>query len=939
MLGSVLLPSQPSGLRRNTYTAGTAPPLPPRRNSLSTAPAAQTAKLQLKISTLPNIESTTTSSTATSATTSASMESRYKRSSSPRRYVNPGRSSTGTFADPYYESSHYARPSSPRTSAERIGGSHHPTTYYVPSSSTGSRAASTLSSSYGRPRRNTGDTTMARPTVSTTSMPIRTPYTPHSHLDRPSSPLAKSWDKRGETYITQGPTRTQHKKIYSVDDSSHSTQLVAERELELARSHRDSVDRGYGVTSGSRTYHNNSKPPARLTDLGDDGYSYTDPASMYRDTEPAWRRPRASSIERSSRPSSMIVDRPARSSARELGPPPSVRGFDKINNAIPRPHARSSSIDRSREIPKYDPYPDTAPSRSSSTRHHTPAIHQEPRDHRRDTYHDPYDRRDREVENRRHNTVDHLPDPQVSTRGFGIAPGNPALAHDHHALDREPIWKAQEPLPPRADDYGSQYHSSHRADARMPDPRASRDRDLAPPPPPPASYDTYDKRPRDREPREPRERENSSSYVPAVAGAATGVAATLGAAGYMKSRDREKERESSEERERERERERRRAYDALDSRDKEDRRDRRSDDRDDKRERRPDERRDLPPAAPAYAPPPEADRKPRERRYEDDDRERSSRKAPSSEGSGDERPRHYVDRDAERRRDTAPKEAVVDPDEDYRRRVQQEAERASRAGRDRDQGDSDRERERRPRKDEADRARAPEERSRASPPTAREPPSSRYDERSSSVYDANLVQEPESFDKLQADQPNKSVTIVTPPKEPLPQVKGILRKPTEKFPEEPEPIREGVAPHKDALKGKDIPIGARWTRIDRRLVNPQALEEAKERFEERMDCVIVLRVLTKQEIQKLADRTKKIRERREEEYDDRDRDDRDDRDKRSSYHGSRDDRDDEDRDRDRGRDKDRERRRRYDDEGSEYEDLGRERERERDRPKMLEPAG
>jgi hypothetical protein len=106
------------------------------------------------------------------------------------------------------------------------------------------------------------------------------------------------------------------------------------------------------------------------------------------------------------------------------------------------------------------------------------------------------------------------------------------------------------------------------------------------------------------------------------------------------------------------------------------------------------------------------------------------------------------------------------------------------------------------------------------------------------------------------------VTIVTPPKEPQPAVKGILRKPTAKFPEEPEPIREGVAPHKDALKGKDIPIGARWTRIDRRLVNPQALEEAKERFEERMDCVIVLRVLTKSEIQKLADRTKKIRERR-----------------------------------------------------------------------------
>ncbi|OCK89646.1 uncharacterized protein K441DRAFT_680899 [Cenococcum geophilum 1.58] len=49
------------------------------------------------------------------------------------------------------------------------------------------------------------------------------------------------------------------------------------------------------------------------------------------------------------------------------------------------------------------------------------------------------------------------------------------------------------------------------------------------------------------------------------------------------------------------------------------------------------------------------------------------------------------------------------------------------------------------------------------------------------------------------------------------------------------------------------------TKIDRRLVNPEALEEAKERLEERPDCVIVLRVLSKEEIQKLADRTEEIR--------------------------------------------------------------------------------
>lgn len=58
---------------------------------------------------------------------------------------------------------------------------------------------------------------------------------------------------------------------------------------------------------------------------------------------------------------------------------------------------------------------------------------------------------------------------------------------------------------------------------------------------------------------------------------------------------------------------------------------------------------------------------------------------------------------------------------------------------------------------------------------------------------------------------------------------------------------------------KGIPPGARWTKIDRRLVNPEALEKSNERFEERQDFVIVLRVLTKEEIQKLADRTRDIR--------------------------------------------------------------------------------
>ena len=93
----------------------------------------------------------------------------------------------------------------------------------------------------------------------------------------------------------------------------------------------------------------------------------------------------------------------------------------------------------------------------------------------------------------------------------------------------------------------------------------------------------------------------------------------------------------------------------------------------------------------------------------------------------------------------------------------------------------------------------------------------------------------------------------------LSPAKGILRQLTQKFPEDPNPIREGVALLRDSKLGERIPLEARWTKIGRQLVNPEALEEAKERFEERPDCVIVLRILSKEEIEKLAHRTEEIR--------------------------------------------------------------------------------
>jgi hypothetical protein len=88
--------------------------------------------------------------------------------------------------------------------------------------------------------------------------------------------------------------------------------------------------------------------------------------------------------------------------------------------------------------------------------------------------------------------------------------------------------------------------------------------------------------------------------------------------------------------------------------------------------------------------------------------------------------------------------------------------------------------------------------------------------------------------------------------------KGILRRPMDSVPEDTNPVREGVAPIEDSTK-TEIPPGARWTRIDRSIVNPEALRAGNERFEERSDCVIVLRVLTKDEIQTYAEKTREIR--------------------------------------------------------------------------------
>jgi hypothetical protein len=87
---------------------------------------------------------------------------------------------------------------------------------------------------------------------------------------------------------------------------------------------------------------------------------------------------------------------------------------------------------------------------------------------------------------------------------------------------------------------------------------------------------------------------------------------------------------------------------------------------------------------------------------------------------------------------------------------------------------------------------------------------------------------------------------------------GILKRPTEKFPEDPAPIIEGVAALNGARKD-GIPPDARWTKISRRLVNPEALDLRWERYVAREDFVIVLRVLKKEEVRGYTEATQIIR--------------------------------------------------------------------------------
>lgn len=92
------------------------------------------------------------------------------------------------------------------------------------------------------------------------------------------------------------------------------------------------------------------------------------------------------------------------------------------------------------------------------------------------------------------------------------------------------------------------------------------------------------------------------------------------------------------------------------------------------------------------------------------------------------------------------------------------------------------------------------------------------------------------------------------------QIKSALHEPRDRFPEDPNFLRPGVAPMGQTSK---IPPGARWTKISRRIISTEALDVSNERYEEREDYIdIVLRLLTREDVEQYAVKTQEIRARR-----------------------------------------------------------------------------
>lgn len=360
-----------------------------------------------------------------------------------RRIHNPGRLSDQTLTNPYYDQRHNSY-ASPRTSTAGVIPISTQTFINNPPPAN-TRPEQRFDSYTGRPRRSSLVDTTRATTGSTSNLPARNrPTVIQQDFARPASPQKITRDK--DYYVTPASSQeprnstTTHKKLYSVDDGS--AKLVADVNIpvqaggERHHKRRDSIERGgYRSTGverdrGRRQYHvNGTHNRPRDKSIDDEGaYEYTDPAAMYRDTEPRWRetRPRRGSMDRGGatsreRPLSVLDPtfgtRPA--GAKEIGPPPSTRGWDKIHRGGRDEVRVAQSPTRGRTYQEPGTYGDPrdpyyVPPRTNSIDRRTTI-------HNYDTY-EYEDRREPRRERRHSISRDARPDRSIERRGFGIRP-------------------------------------------------------------------------------------------------------------------------------------------------------------------------------------------------------------------------------------------------------------------------------------------------------------------------------------------------------------------------------------------------------------------------------------------------------------------------------------------------------------------------------------
>ena len=740
---------------------------------------------------------------------------RYNRPLSPggRRLGQPFRSSTGTLIYPSAYDQYYPPPRSsresvagPRTSLERVAAPR-----VVPRSLKDDplpvvrRAHDDYVVS---PRRSTLDPlssitrkpVSAVPSGSATSSTTRFQPVISTAPDKPASPFGKNRTRDDEPYYVQPAvsSRRDHLRHNSADSRDMDRLMAANREGR-ERNERGGY-RSTGIAGGRGAYNLNA-PLVRQPKDEDDheyGYEYTDrKEQMYRDTTPRPRR-RESLSGRKERPISMagMEDYLPKlsSSTRDVGPPVTTRGFDKIERSGRNDYQSDTSS--SRDYGSGRSKDDSDGGRRRSTRAPV-ALHQDPED----GYSSYREERSEPHKKHRHRSRrDGSVDRALDDRGLGIR------------VPREEDSRRDEEDRPRRN------HDSERR----------RDRD-----------NSEDRDPKSRHERH-REKHERRGEDLALGAAGAAAATAIVAEGMKQRRDRdregqEKDSDSLRDRKRDADRDRDRDRSSIIQEPSESSGLSISDE--ERRERRRQRRR-------------EKEALEREREKEALGREREREALERERGKEHDRER---ERKREKEREREREREMDRQGEDYRGRVEEpdrlkDDPRARSYERESRSNHNQRRNEDEPRRDDHHRRHHSHKEDHES-----------YSDDSSS----------DSSHNLREPQRKSVVRVVSPAKDKEPEIKprGILRPPREKFPEDPAPVREGVAPLKEAGK-KGVPPNARWTKINRKLVNPEALEMGNERFEERLDYVIVLRVLTKEEIERYTEKTQEIRAMRGEFYDD-----------------------------------------------------------------------